>query len=309
MGLISYFYKKKLVCRYDKQVAIPYYSHQDFKGLNQERYIFTNSKGIELHYFYYYYPNYKKDKIVLFCHGIGPGHTAYLKEIEWLAKAGYKVLTLDYTGCGESKGDILGSLYTPTYDALELLKYLHFDAEIIPVGHSLGGFTALNVIANREDINRAVIMSGFLSVSLLMNSFLKSKWLAKGIIKYESKFALKQDKNYILDFLKTTSKEILFIQSIDDNVVPYAASVKVVEEAGNSHLKVIKENHKKHNPNYTVEAVNYMSSTFNEYYSKIKAKTIKTNEQKIEFFKNVSLDKLTEQDPKIVKATLDFIES
>jgi len=307
MGLISYFYKKKLVCRYDKQLAIPYYSHHDFKGLNQESYVFTNSKGVEIHYFYYYYQGYKKDKMILFCHGIGPGHTAYLKEIEWLAKEGYKVLTFDYTGCGESKGKLLGSLYTPTYDALDLLNYLHLDEEIILVGHSLGGFTALNVIASNKDIKKAVIMSGFLSIPLLMNKFLKNKWLAKGIIKYESQFALARNKNFILDYLTDTTDEILFIQSIDDNVVPYSASLKVIEEINNKYFKVIKENSKKHNPNYTIEAVSYMDATFSEYHLKRRKKEIKTEEQKIKFFKNVSLDKLTEQDPKIIREVLDFL--
>lgn len=306
MGIVSHFYKKKLVCRYDKQIGIPYYSHKDFEGLTQERNIFTNSMGVEIHYFYYYYPSYRKDKIILFCHGIGPGHTSYLKEIEWLAKAGYKVLTLDYTGCGESKGKMLGSLYTPTYDVLDLIEHLDLKAEIIPVGHSLGGFTSLNVAAHRQDISKAVIMSGFLSVPLLMNSFLKNKWLVRGITKYESRFSLEKNEN-ILDYLKTTTDKILFIQSIDDNVVPFSVSVKVVEEINNPHLTTIKENGKKHNPNYTIEAVDYLNKTFGEFYSKIKKKEIKTNEQRIDYFKNVSLDKLTEQDTKIIRKILDFI--
>ena len=101
MGIISKLYIKNFVCRYDKEVGVPYYSFLDFDGLKMEAHSFINSKGIEIKYFYYYYPKYKDDKIVLFCHGIGPGHTAYLAEIEQLAKRGFKVLSLDYTGCGE----------------------------------------------------------------------------------------------------------------------------------------------------------------------------------------------------------------
>ena len=85
MFVISYLYKKHFVCRYDKEVGIPYYSYSDFKGLKQESYSFTNSKGIEISYFYYYYDNYKDDKVILFAHGLGPGHVAYLKEIATLA--------------------------------------------------------------------------------------------------------------------------------------------------------------------------------------------------------------------------------
>ena len=100
MGIISKVYINKFVCRYDKEVGVPYYSYEDFKGLHQEEYFFNNSKGIEINYFYYYYDNSKEDKIVLFLPGMGPGHCSYMAEIETLAKRGYKVLTLDYTGCG-----------------------------------------------------------------------------------------------------------------------------------------------------------------------------------------------------------------
>ena len=104
MGFIVNHYIKFFVHRYDKEVGVPYYSHKDFKGFKCEDYSFTNSSGINIRYFFYYYDNYKTDKIILFCHGMGPGHTAYIAEIEALARRGYKVLTLDYAGCGESGG-------------------------------------------------------------------------------------------------------------------------------------------------------------------------------------------------------------
>lgn len=308
MGLITYFYKKKLVCRYDKQVGIPYYSHLDFSGLNQDKASFTNSKGIEITYFYYYYPNFKNDKIILFCHGIGPGHTAYLKEIEWLAKAGYKVLTLDYTGCGESKGKMLGSLYNPTQDVLDLLNHINLDSKIIVVGHSLGGFTALNVVANLIKCYKAVIMSGFLSVPLLLKCIIKNKFFRNSILRYECHFENQFTEDGIFNFLNNTKKELLFIQSTDDNIVPYEASLKPVEEVDNKNIKTLKVYGKKHNPNYSLEAVEYMEETFKVYHSKLKGKMIKTDEEKINFFKNVSLDKLTEQDPKIIREIINFIE-
>lgn len=308
MGLITYFYKKKLVCRYDKQVGIPYYSNSDFPGLNFEEHTFKNKRGIEIHYFYYNYKNCRTDKIILFCHGIGPGHTAYLKEIEWLAKAGYKVLTLDYTGCGESKGKILGSLYNPTQDVLDLLNHINLDSKIIVVGHSLGGFTALNVVANYIKAYKAVIMSGFLSVPLLLKCIIKNGFLRNSILRYESRFENQFNEDIIFNFLNNTRKELLFIQSIDDNIVPYEASLKRVEEVDNKNIKTLKVYGKKHNPNYSLEAVEYMDETFKIYHSKLKRKMIKTDEEKINFFRNVSLDKLTEQDPEIISEILNFIE-
>ena len=65
MGIITNKYKKTLVHRFDKEVGIPYYSFNDFSGLKQEAHIFNNSRGTEIHYFFYFYENYNPDKIVI----------------------------------------------------------------------------------------------------------------------------------------------------------------------------------------------------------------------------------------------------
>ena len=62
---------------------------------------------------------------------MGPGHTAYIAEIEALARRGYRVLTLDFAGCGESGGKYLGSLNKPTRDVIDLLNHLNLKEQII----------------------------------------------------------------------------------------------------------------------------------------------------------------------------------
>ena len=187
MGIISRAYIKKFVFRYDKAIGVPYYSYTDFKGLNQEEYSFTNSKGIELKYFYFYYDNYKKDKIVLFLHGLDCGHAAYMAEINELAKRGFKVLALDYTGCGDSKGKYLGSLNAPTSDVLELLDYLNIQEEIVPIGHSMGGFTTLNLMNLKPNLTKGIVLAGLLSIKREIEYIVKSPMFVKGILKYERK--------------------------------------------------------------------------------------------------------------------------
>ena len=203
---------------------------------------------------------------------------------------------------------MLGSLYNPTQDVLDLLNHINLDSEIIVVGHSLGGFTALNVVANLNKASKAVIMSGFLSVTLLLKCIIKNKFLRNSILRYESHFENQFNEDDIFNFLNNTKKELLFIQSIDDNIVPYEALLKPIEEIDNKNIKTLKVYGKKHNPNYSLEAVEYMEETFKTYNSKLKRKMIKTDAEKINFFRNVSLDKLTEQDPKIVKEIINFIE-
>ena len=308
MGFISKQYIKRFVSRYDKEVGIPYYSYTDFVDLKQEAFSFTNSKGIKISYFYYYYPNYNKDKIILFLPGIGPGHTAYLKEIEEICKRGFKVLSLDYTGTDKSEGKYLGSLNTPSEDVNELLDYLTLDKEVIVIGHSLGGYTSLNLLNLRNDINKGVIMAGFLSVDSLINSLVKSKFISKQILKYERK---KYPNYYDLDnvsFLKESKKKILFIHSLDDQMVPYKSSLEVVEKLNNENLITVTVDQRGHNPNYSEKASKYLQEVFGKYNELIKEKKIKTDKDKINYFKDVSLADLVEQDQKIIEEIINFIK-
>ena len=261
MGIISYIYKKRFVCRYDKVIGIPYYSFNDFKGLKQEAYSFNNSLNTEIHYFFYYYDKYKEDKIVLFLPGIGPGHTAYLKEINELAKHGYKVLTLDYMGCDKSKGKGLRSLNEPTRDVNDLLNHLKLEAPLVLVGHSLGGFTSMNLLELREEINKAVILSGFLNIKSLIEGQVKSKFVNSRILAYERKVESEYFKLDNLNYLKNTGKKVLFIQSDDDNVVPYLTALKLVEELDNPSIKTLRLTGRFHNPNYS-DALKIQKSLF-----------------------------------------------
>lgn len=307
MGLVSALYVKNFVCRYDKEVGVPYFSISDFNGLNEETYSFKNSNGVSISYFYYYFKNYRKDKIILFCPGIGPGHVSYFAEIVALAKKGYKVLTLDYQGCGDSGGKNLSSLNQPSKDVNELLDYLKLDQEIVLVGHSLGAYTAVNIINLRKDIHKAVIISGFLSIPLLAEKLINSKFFVKRILHYEKKISGDYFSIDNLAYLKETQDKLFFIHSMDDGMVSFDNSFKKVEEINNPNIKLLKLNGRRHNPNYTDEAVKNMNEVFGNYNYLIKTKKIKSNADKVSYFKDVSINKLTEQDQDVFKQIFDFI--
>ena len=91
-------------------------------------------------------------------------------------------------------------------------------------------------------------------------------------------------------------------------MVPYDIGLKVVESIDNSHIHAIKLNDRKHNPNYTRDAIAYMNEVFGKYNQLIKDKKIKNDNDRIEYFKDVSLPKLVEQDQEIIKSIIDFIK-
>ena len=301
MGFIVNHYIKYFVHRYDKEVGIPYYSYQDFKDFKCEDYSFTNSYGINIRYFFYYYANYKTDKIILFCHGMGPGHTAYIAEIEALARRGYRVLTLDFAGCGESGGKYLGSLNKPTRDVIDLLNHLNLKEQIILMGHSMGGYTALNTLCLRKDITKVVAISPIIQIEPLLQLNTKSKFITKHLLRYERKVDREIFDINIPKYLENTTDDVFVIQSTDDQMVPYGMSLKVIEGIKNPHIKTKRYEGRKHNPNYTDNAISYMDSVFGKYYALLNEKKIQTDEDRINYFKDVSLAKLMKIESTISK--------
>lgn len=297
-----------MICRYDKDGITPYLSINDFPNLHLEKSSFLNSKNIRISYFIYNYDNYDKEKVIVFSHGIGPGHTAYLSEINTLCEKGFRVIAYDYTGCGESEGSSLMSINEPSRDLDDLLNHLAFKEEVILIGHSLGGYTTLNIANRRADIKKAIIMSPFLSIQNLMTFLLKSRLFAKQIVKYEAsieKYYLSEDN---LNYLSKTDDKLLFVHSKDDPVVGYLNSVKLVEDLNNPNLSFVIVDGKGHNPNYSDEAIKYLRETFREYNKLVKKKKLKTFEDKKGFMKDKSPRKMTIQDEEIISKIVEFIK-
>ena len=106
---LSKFYLNMVNRRQDYLPYLFYKDVSDFPGLFVEKYFFNSFSGDKISGFCYCYKN--PQKIIVFTHGMGAGHKAYLNEIELFCKKGYKVYTFDIKGCGESVGNSIGSLY------------------------------------------------------------------------------------------------------------------------------------------------------------------------------------------------------
>ena len=314
-------YKKEFVPRFDKDGVTPYLSYKDFDNLNYFDGKFKNSIGVNIAYFAYYYDDFKKDKFILLTPGIGPGHTAYVREIEELAKNGYFVLTLDYCGCDKSEGDKMNSVNEPTRDVLDLINYLRSgkderlnvikDLEIVLFGHSLGAYTALNVINLNKDIKKAVIISGFPSLAAELKGVSRAPFsmIFSSILRYEKKTNPEYFNINNFKYLKTTTDKILFIHSLDDRVVPYKATTyKIQKKIKNDNLDFLIIDKKAHNPNYTCEAIRYMQDVFYTYGQLVMEKKLNTLEEKQAYMKSKSVFKMTDQDSEVYDKIFKHIE-
>jgi pimeloyl-ACP methyl ester carboxylesterase len=98
--------------------------------------------------------------VVLFCPGTSGNLSSHLHYVELLCRAGCTVLSVDYTGFGQSAGQ--ASLHTLVSDVLCASDFLYRDKHITDFGifgMSLGANLALLVAAQRQAV-RAVAVEG-----------------------------------------------------------------------------------------------------------------------------------------------------
>ena len=76
---------------------------------------------------------------------------------------------------------------------------------------------------------------------------------------------------------------------------------------GNPNVRVLTVEHKKHNPQYSKEALDTMNNWMGEYYRLIKEEKLVSLESRKAFFADKPIGRMTMQDPEIFAEILDFI--
>ena len=319
MGYVSKkvekIYKATTFTRRDDIGLLFYYSVNDFPGLAAEKFSFKTEKGHKLTGYFYSYPDYTPNRLIVFDHGMGVGHRAYLKEIQMLASAGYLVYSYDHTGCTESEGENTMGLSGSLVDldaCISAMKEKGFAEENISVmGHSWGGFSTLNILHFYPNLKSIVAMSGFISLKDMQGQVIPR------IVQYTrpSVYALEQranpnhfDKNAI-DTLSNTDRPALIIHSKDDNSVSYKRHFEKLRNAVSykSNIEFLSLTDRCHNPNYTAAAVKYKGDFFKEYTKRTKKKITNMDAHRA-FLNSYDWHKITEQDEQIWNKIFEFLK-
>lgn len=299
-------YKNMMYTRCDDTETVFYFNADDFLGLNKESYEFKSSLGYDLKGYLYHYDNPILNRIIVFDHGFGGGHLAYMKEIEMLCRHGYLVLAYDHSGCMTSGGDTPNGLAQSLCDLNDCITSIknndRFNGyDISVMGHSWGAFSTLNITALHPEISHIVAMSGFVSVEEMINTFFS------GILKGYRTTILELEKEsnpYFVTFnavdtLSKSNTKALLIYSEDDKLCRrnhYDILHSNLKDKDN--VSFIFVNNKGHNPNYTEEAVQLLNK-----FSKARAKLLKkknlTKEEKELFISYFDWNKMTTQDETI----------
>jgi hypothetical protein len=92
-------------------------------------------------------------------------------------------------------------------------------------------------------------------------------------------------------------------------MVNYRYNVAAVQRLGNPNVRVVTVEHKKHNPQYTVEALETMNAWMGEYYRLIETKQLPTLEDRQAYFAGKPVTRMTMQDHAVYNEIVRFIEA
>jgi len=301
-------YRRNLFVRNDNADGIFYFSPEDFPGLQAHPYTFRARAGHELKGYFYHYPDPIPGRVLVFDHGMGNGHRAYMREIETLARAGFLVFSYDHTGCMASGGESCNGFAQSLSDldacmeALKAEKGLEgFSFSVM--GHSWGGFSTMNITALHPEITHVVSMSGFVSVKRIVEQTFDGilKLYRKAILALERQANGKYTAFDAVESLKGTDAKVLLIYSEDDPVVKKTAHYDPLlrDLKGKEDIRFHLEQGKAHNPSYTAEAVKYKDSFFGELTKLRKRGTKVSPEERKAFMESYDWRRMTTQDEKV----------
>ena len=299
-------YKGMMYTRCDDTETVFYFSAKDFPGLLCEPYSFTATAGHALQGYVYSYANPIPQRIVVFDHGFGGGHLAYMKEIEMLCRHGYTVFAYDHTGCMESGGESPNGLAQSLSDLHDCITTLEADArfadyDISVMGHSWGAFSTLNISALHPRISRIVAMCGFVSVEEMIKTFFSGvlKGYRRAVMALERQTNPRFSTFHAVESLSASSVKAFLIYSADDKLCrrDHYDILKAGLE-GRENISFLLVEGKGHNPNYTKEAVAQLAK-FSAARSKLAKKKNLTKEEKAAFVASFDWDGMTAQDEEI----------
>lgn len=310
-------YKGMAYTRCDDNQTAFYFSSKDFSGLKKESFPFTASAGHKLQGYLYYYENPISGRIIIFDHGFGGGHRSYMKEIEKLCSHGYLVLAYDHTGCMESEGETPNGMAQSLCDLNDCICAIKSDSrfdgiDISVMGHSWGGFSTLNISSLHPEISHIVVLSGFVSVEHLINSYFGGlmRGYRKPIMELERQANPRFVKFNACESLSGSNAKALLIYSENDKMCTrshYDALRAGLEGKSNIEFMLVKN--KGHNPNYTEDAVKYLGEYVRTKAKLLKKKRLSSPEEKSKFLASFDWNRMTAQDETVWNKIFECLDN
>ena len=308
-------YKGMMHTRCDDIETVFYFSPEDFPGLQAEPHSFKASAGHTLQGYFYQYENPVSDRLIVFDHGFGGGHRAYMTEIAKLCGHGYRVFAYDHTGCMASGGETPNGLAQSLCDLNDCMNMLKAEGyfentDVSVMGHSWGSFSTLNITALHPEISRIVAMCGFVCVEDMIGTFFTGilKGYRKAIMALERSANPKFVEYNAVKTLSESKTKALLIYSENDMMCRrnHYDTLKAGLD-GKENVKFLFVTNKGHNPNYTEEAVKYLDEFGKARVKLVRTKNV-TAEDKKQFVASYDWKKMTEQDESVWNVIFEHLD-
>lgn len=291
--------------RYDKNPLLKYFTASDF-NLTANGFSIGKLKG----FIYEKEDIPRKPEVVIFAHGMGPGHIAYTTEIAYLCNQGYRVVAVDSLGCNFSGGKNIRGMYEGARTVVKTIDYVKSELKaenIYLVGHSWGGYSVLCASKERK-VDKVVAISAPSSpvktlyegaskvISKPFSAILCPFWWLINLLK----FGYKGNASAKKSILKSSAK-FLLVHGDKDKVVTHAKAV-YYGVYGENVTKFLAEN-KAHNPYNTALAEAKLAELSLSLY---KAKKM-TEEERKEYFNNFDYTIATQEDSEVMAQISSFL--
>ena len=192
---------------------------------------------------------------IVLLHGYGRSRAELLPHADYLHRAGYSLLMLDFRSRGESEGKIVTVGVKEPLDVLGTLDYLKSRPDVDSVriglqGVSLGAMAGLIAMAQSPEVKGLVAEGGFTTIrSVLGRGFQHftrlPPLLLAGLAEIigQLHYGLRpQDVQPIRELAKINPRSIFFIHGLEDDLIPPEESRRLYEAArGGRELWLVPE--------------------------------------------------------------------
>lgn len=300
--------------RQNNHPYLRYFTAKDFPNLEADEVEFTNRRHLKLRGAFYYYDQKKTHQgLIVFPHGIGAGHHAYMHLIEQFAQKGFIVFSYDNTGCELSEGSSIRGIPQAILDLEDALHYLEKTTYTkypwFVVGHSWGAYASLRSSFLSPRVLKVVAIAPFDDVGELLGKYLPIIRFVKPFITliHRIKFPGKWTYQRSSTLLKKIRIPHLIISGENDDDIPlkgnYQRFLKVSQRQQNLTVYLAK-NHR-HNPYLTFEAENYIIDTILKGTQEMAMEV--DPQKRDQFFHSLDYSHIANHDENIINLVVDYL--
>lgn len=291
--------------RFDFHPRLKYFTIKDFPDMEMDPVEFKNHQGLYLRGGFYYDDQLQPhQKLMIFSHGIGPGHQAYTHLIHTFVKKGYVVFAYDNMGCGLSEGTSIRGIPQAISDLKDALSYVkkttYASLPKTIMGHSWGAYAVLRAARMNEKIEKIISIAPFNDVGEMLGKYIPWIRAFKVFVNMSNWFTFGQLSLVTSsDIIHQTKTKTLVIVGEKDDDVPLQGNYDEFIQSKNPFSKVYLAKGHRHNPYLSFRAENYVIDTI--LGGSIKLSKEQNNDVLNAFFNTIDYRLVGEHDSYIIE--------